>query len=1069
MRRSLFLTALALFLIGGTLHAQGTASIDGTVVDSTDAAVPGASVTLTNLDTGVGRSTVSSAQGYFTFPDLRPGKYAVKVSSSGFQAWEQRDILLNVDQHATLRPLLQIGALTQTVEVTAAAPLVTVSQSSISSLVNSNQIEELPLNGRNALQLVQLAPGVVSTGTLGQYGVVQNSYATSGGRDINVNYSLDGGVILNPFYASPSEFPNPDALQEFSLTSRNYSSEYGRGTSTVTAVMRSGTNNFHGSAYEFLRNTDLDSRPFFSANRPTYLRNQYGASFGGPIRKNKLFFFGDYQGTKVRGSPSSTAYTTLTAAERTGNFSALSTHIINPATGQQFTGNVIPAGDIEAPATNTINTWLPLPNLGSNAYNYTPFNQTNENQVNAKVDYAPNDRDHFSVSEFFESIPQIAALAGGSGLDSTWKSTLPVNFQTTTLSYVHTFSPTLLNDARVTFLHTSFGDRNLVNFSLAAMGYPIQLSDVTSFGLGPDSELALSGYFSAYPNAPTRDIMATWRFADNMSWVRGIHSVNAGMELYRNRVNEIENYFTGGYMNFNGQFSGNAASDFLLGDFYSYRQIQALTSRLHQTLPSFYVQDDIKLTRRVTLNAGLRWDPVSGYNSQDSQLATFRPGTQSSLFPLMTPGLLYPGDDGLPFNVVGTRFDNLAPRVGVAWDVFGNGKTSIRAGAGVFYIPLTRGITFNRFTLIQPFVLDYTVSAGSALNIWAAPPFNGTGPFPRPFAGNLAALKALPYVPGGGESSLALPFKTESYHQWSFSVQQALWRNAVLEADYIGSDSEHIMTSLDGNPAVYGPGATEANTLARRLDPLIGANNNIADILTNNYNSLQITFRQRTSHGVTLQSYYTYSKTLGIVAAEGEGSNGPRDPFDRELNYGPETFDLRDNWVSSILWEPTADLMPSNKFVGGLVKGWGLNGIATVQTGPPLTLTSGVDNSFSDIGSDTPDQIGSWQLPGGRSKGQEIQQWFNQAAFQKNAIGTFGTLGEGALRSPGLWNLDAAALRTFVPHEGFHLEFRASFFNIFNHANLGAPTSTFTSPNFGKILTTTGNPRQIEFGLRLTF
>ena len=304
MKRSLIFTAMTLLLIGGTLRAQGTASIDGTVVDSSEAAVPAANVTLTNADTGVVRTTVSSAEGYFTFADLRPGKYIVKVSSGGFKVWEQGNIVMNMDQHATLRPILQVGAVTQTIEVTSTVPLVTVSQSSLSSLVNSNQIEELPLNGRNALQLQQLAAGVVSTGTLGQFGVVQNSYASSGGRDINVNYSLDGGVITNPFYASPSNYPNPDALQEFSLSSRNYSAEYGRGVSTVSAVARVLAPT---TFMAVLMNSC--AIPIWIPGRSSlpigllYLRNQYGASIGGPIRKNKLFFFGDYQGTKVeRGS-----------------------------------------------------------------------------------------------------------------------------------------------------------------------------------------------------------------------------------------------------------------------------------------------------------------------------------------------------------------------------------------------------------------------------------------------------------------------------------------------------------------------------------------------------------------------------------------------------------------------------------------------------------------------------------------------------------------------------------------------------------------------------------------------
>jgi len=468
MRQCFILTAIALFLLGATLHAQGTASIDGTVVDSSDAAVPAATVALTNADTGVARTSVSSAQGYFIFNDLMPGRYTLKVASAGFKVWEQRDIVLNVDQHATLRPLLQVGAVTQTVEVSAAAPLVTTSQSSVSSLVNSSQIEELPLNGRNALQLVQLAPGVVSTGNLGQYGVVQIAFASSGGRDIDVNYSLDGGVVTNNFYATPTSFPNPDALQEFALSSRNYSAQYGQGTSTVSAVTRSGTNGFHGSAYEFLRNTDLDSRPFFSANRPaSYKRNQYGASLGGPIRKNKLFFFGDYQGYKLRGGPGSTAYTTLTAAQRIGDFSGQLTNtfvatdpcgnpqykgaIIDPTNNCVFLGNIIPSGRIETPATKTIQTWLPLPNLGTNAYNYTPANQTDENQVVARVDYNPNDKNRFAVSEFFDNIPQVAALGGGSGLDASWKSILPTRFQKTTLSYIHTFSPTMLNDVHLTY------------------------------------------------------------------------------------------------------------------------------------------------------------------------------------------------------------------------------------------------------------------------------------------------------------------------------------------------------------------------------------------------------------------------------------------------------------------------------------------------------------------------------------------------------------------------------------------------------------------------------------------
>jgi len=1069
VRESLILMTTALFLLGGTLRAQGTASIDGTVVDSSDAAVPAASVSLTNADTAETRATTSSAQGYFTFTDLGPGKYILKVSVTGFKAWEQHDIILSVDQHATLRPQLQIGEMNQTIEVTAAAPLVTTSQSSLSTVVGSTQIEELPLNGRNALQLVELAPGVVSTGTTGQFGATVLSFASSGGRDIDVNYLLDGGTNQNPFYAQPIDFPSPDALQEFAVSSRNYNAQYGRGSTTVSAVTRSGSNAFHGSAFEFLRNNDLDSRPFFSASVPDYKRNQFGGTFGGPIRKNKLFFFASYQGTQVRGAPGAAAYTTLTAAERTGDFSAESTPIINPATGLQFGGNVIPPGDIETQATNFITQWLPTPNLGSNIYNYTPSNSLKQNQVIGKVDYMISQKDRLTGRYLFDNIPQISILGDGSGLDASWKGSLPTRYQSGTIDYIHTFTPALLNDLNITGIRSAFSDNNLVDFSLGALGYPVNYGDAfSSFGLTPDSDLSIGGYFGVYPGAPTRDIMPTWYVADNVSWVHGIHSINAGMMLYRNRINELQNFFTGGALSFSGQFTGDGAADFLLGDASSYEQIEALTSRLHQTLPSVYVQDDIKVSRRVTVNVGLRWDPITGYNSEDSQLATFRPGAQSTLFPLATPGMLYPGDGGLPFNIVGSRRDNFAPRVGIAWDVFGTGKTSIRAGAGTYFIPLTRGITFNRFTLIQPFVVDLTVKAPNAANIWAGAPYNGVDPFPRPMAGNLAGLKQLPFLDYAGESALALPFKSETAEEWSFSIQQQLWRNAILEADYSGSSGSHLTTSVDSNPAIYGSGATLANTQSRLLDPLIGPINTIGDILGSNYNSLQISFLQRFSHGVSVQSYYTYSKALGSTGSEGEGSNGPRDPFDYGLDYGPLYFDLKDNWVTSMLYQPPPFLTSSSPFVRTLANGWGLTGIITVQSGPPLDLQSGVDNSLSDIGSDTPDQVGSWQISGGRSKAQQIAEWFNPAAFVPNAIGTFGNVGRDSLRSPGFWNWDMAALRSFTPREGWRVEFRASFYNIFNHANLGAPGNTQNSPSFGEILSTS-TPRNIEFSLRLSF
>ena len=1063
--------AAALLFAAVLMQAQGTASIDGTVADSTQSLVPSAKVTLTNVDTGQARSASVSGQGFFTFTNLNPGKYSVKVSAAGFKNWEQNDVVLTVEQHATVHPSLELGSVSETVQVNAAPPLVTTSDSSVSTLIDIKRIQELPLNGRNALQLVGLAPGVVATGTQGQFGAQQVTFASGGGRDIDVNYSLDGGFNINQFFGIPNEYPNPDALQEFAVSSRNYSAQFGRGTSSVSAATRSGTNELHGSAFWFLRNTDLDSRAFFAPSRPVFKRNQYGATVGGPIIKNKLFFFVGYQGTKVRGSPGTQAYTTLTAAQRGGDFSTLNKPIIDPTTGQQFPGNIISPSRIQPQATKFLQQFLPAANTGASVYNFTVATKLDQNQVIGKVDYLLTQNDHVSVRYLFNDVPQ-TSFAGGSGsaLGPGWISDLPTRFQNSTVSYLHTFSPSLLNDAHITYMRSAFGVLPLLNFSLSGLGYPINTGNAFSdFGLIPDASLGVTGYFTGYEGAPTRDVAATWQVSDNVSWVHGRNNFNFGMDLYHNRVNELQNFNTGGALSFNGQFTGNAAADFLIGNFSSYQQIGGLSARLHQTLPSFYAQDDFKVSRRVTVNAGLRWDIDRGYRSEDGQLSTFRAGVQSTVFSNAPLGLLFPGDAGLPENIVGTRWNDLAPRVGIAWDVFGNGKTSIRAGFGIYYSPFTRGISLNRFTLIQPYTVNISISnGGNANNIFAGAPFNGVNPFPRPTAADLAGLKKLSFIPTAGESALALPFKTQASNEWSFSIQQQLWRAAVLEVNYVGSGSSHLTTSVEGNPAVYTPGvSTTGNTQQRRLFPAIGGINVIASALSSHYNSLQVSFRQNYSHGVSLQSSYTWSRALGVSGAQGEGSNGPRDPFNYNLSYGPLSFDLPQYWVNSFLWQPTANLHLSNRLVSALVKGWGLTGIITIHSGTPLSLTSGRDNSLTGIGGDTPDLIGSAELPD-RSKAQQIQQWFNPKAFAVNGLGTYGTLGIGALRNPGYWNFDTAFQRVFTLHEGYTLELRGSLYNSFNHANLGAPTSNLQSPSFGQILSTT-DPRVIEFGLRFAF
>jgi hypothetical protein len=1059
-----------------------TASLEGIVTDSSGAGVPGASVTVLDSDTGFSRVYTTGTDGSYLFPTLPVGTYQLSVEKSGFSKYVQSGIILTINRAANQPVLLQLGAATQEVTVTADASLITTNTATITHLINQEQILDLPLDGRHAESLVFLAPGTVdSTNNYcvvncqgGVYPSSQEAIINGGGTQ-NVSYQMDGTAHNDSYVNTNLPFPNPDALQEFSLQSNNMSAEYGNSATVVNIVTKSGTNVFHGDIFEFLRNGALNARNFFAPLQDTLKRNQFGGSLGGPIKKDQLFFFGTYQGTRIVQAAEGNVQVVPTAAQRNGDFSSLctsysangvcqsgsGTQLTDPISGTPFPSNQIPSSRLSTAALNLLKN-IPLPNgpdgqltfLGSTV-------RQDEDQFMTKIDWIRG-KNMLSGRYFFTRFnqPPDTSLAE-TNLLATSGAGVDLKVQTLSINDVYTVTPGLL-------FNTWFGWNSQTGGNLTGTTfYPADFGIQIAKPKYPDMEFGVGGFFSINSSETGHFNRGDKSFREVVSWQKDQHSLSFGADLVRLDQDVSNPSTSGGVFNFSNSLSGSNLADFMLGQISQFQQGGGQYQDYVGTLFSLFVQDNWRVSPKLTLNLGLRWDPHWPYRELEGRINCFVPGGKSSRFPNAPINLLFAGDPGCP---TGTgqysNLANFAPRLGFAYHLARN--TVVRGGAGMYYVALQTSQQ-NGQAANAPFAPRINLT-----DVRLEDPFGSAGivsPFPAAFGGVLPASDVTFTLPVFLSQTIPRDFRVPVVPTWNLTLEHQFSRQWLVSAAYVGNVgyrlSSNQNTDTDYNFAIYIPGqSTEANTQQRRIYPNFSHVQVLGPFFRSNYNALQLNVQKRFAHGLSLLANYTFSHALDNFDP---ANNLTTDPYNRNFDYGNSIDNIPNIFHLSEVWQ-----LPHLNLTGlgnQVLNGWTISSTAIWQNGFPFTLYCGCDNSFSGIGDDRPDFTGTHleqAVFGDRSHGQMVSEYFNTALFVPNAIGTFGNIAKNNIEGPGLFRVNLSVLKDFRIVEKASLQFRAEFFNIFNNVNFYNPGNTVGTGSFGQI-TSAQDPRILQFALKIMF
>lgn len=1068
---SVFTIALATcMLVSPALAQTTTGTISGTVTDKSGSVVSNATVTVTDVQTGISQQTHSNASGNYVFPALSTGDYTLSTQAPGFGTENQSGLHLDVSHNLVTNVVLKVGDVTESVSVSAAASLVELRESQLSTTIESSQISDLPLNGRAAVSLVQLVPGVTTfapSATIGD--TAGNKFSLNGNRTNENSYYLDGAYDTSFMSQGGNVFPNPDALQEFRVLTNNFDAEYGRYPGgVVNAITRSGTNEYHGVAYDYLRNAALNLKNYFATRTTPLVQNQFGAALGGPIMRHKAFVFGSYEGLRI-STPTqilSTAVNLPTAAEKNGDFTALPSSK-QPNVSCNGTQGMICPSALDPVAQNLLK-FVPTASVAGVSPEQDAHGSTSANQYLARSDYQLNEKHQLS-GEVFQSHGTVInpGLYGNQIL--SYSTARQLNTTTNViLSDTWMLSADKLNIARVFFTDDHTQTQQVVP--------PTTWSDLGSTvkdGIQPATSpvISITGYYQEGLAAGgiTNNNMETIGAEDTFNWTLGNHVVKLGGSFFFNAYREDGIYYGAGLATFSGSTTGNALADFLEGHASALRQNSGVHHRFHQPAPSLFVQDDWRITRRLTLDLGVRWEAYAAFVGGNTE-GTFVPNKQSTRFPTAPLGLLTAGDAGVPDGIVPTKWHDFVPRLGFAYDVFGSGITSLRGGFGIFYA--TRGASQFDNTEQQPFVLDNTISGTPNL---VTPYGSNADPFPYN-----TSLQNPTYYSGatisGVRQNAAYPYAME----YNLTLEQQLGQSLGLRVAYVGSQSRRFFLSRDVNEPAYVPGAavTTAGLNARRpYEPtpstyVFGTIVENADANNANYNAFQATLTRRFAHGFSLLASYVWSKSMDISSIDPANITLTlSNQLNLKQDYARSDYDIPHDFFASYVWH-----LPGTRRMGlfgkTAVDGWQVNGITTFRTGTPFNVQSGVDSNRDGIATDRPNISGSPNLGGGRTRSQRISQFFNTTAFSQVPAGVpYGNVGRNVAIGPQFMNTDLSVFKNFPVYDKSTLEFRAESFNCFNNVNLANPNATETSPSFGKIsaLATNYSPRVIQFALKLSF